>query len=85
MTMQTTINGDTYGGTVNALLEETVFDGYSVNYCTRRGTVVMMAERDFRAPLETLDIRADPELHRQIVEGLRVPASACVPEEEVAF
>ena len=85
MTMQTTINGDTYTGSLGELLDNTVFSGYSVNYCTKRGTVVMMSERDFRGMLETLSIRANPELHRQIVEGLRADPSECLSEEEVNF
>ena len=83
--MQTTIDGDKYAGTLNELLDHTVFNGYSVNYCTTRGTVVMMSERDLRGLLETLSIQANPGLHRQIVEGLRVPSSECLSEEEVAF
>ena len=85
MTMQTTINADTYTGTLDELLEDTVFNGYSVNYCTHRGTVVMMSERDLRGLIETLNIYANPELHRQIVEGLHTPASERLSEEEVAF
>jgi hypothetical protein len=85
MTLQTTINGDTYTGTLGELLDDTVFNGYSVNYCTKRGTVVMMSERDLRGLLETLSIHANPELHRQIVEGLHTPPSERLSEEEVNF
>ena len=85
MTMQTTINGDDYAGTLNELLESTVFDGYTVNFCTKRGTVVMMSERDLRDLLETLDIQADSHLRKRVAEGLRAPPSECLSEEEVAF
>ena len=85
MTMQTTINGDTYTGTLGELLNDTVFNGYSVNFCTKRGTVVMMSERDLRGLLETLSIHSNPELHRQIVEGLQASPSECLSEEEVGF
>ena len=85
MTMQTTINADTYTGTLDELLEDTVFNGYSVNYCTQRGTVVMMSERDLRGLIETLNIYANPELHRDILEGMRADPSECFSEEEVGL
>jgi hypothetical protein len=85
MTMQTTINGDNYAGTLDELLDSTVFDGYTVNFCTKRGTVVMMSERDLRGLVETLDIQANPRLHERIIEGMRISPSECLSEEEVAF
>ena len=85
MMMQTTINGDQYTGTLDELLDNTVFDGYTVNFCTKRGTVVMMAERDLRNLMETLDIQTNPELCKRILEGLRASPSECLSEEEVSF
>ena len=85
MTMQTTINGDDYAGTLHELLDSTVFDGYTVNFCTKRGTVVMMSERDLRDLLETQEILANTPLRNRVIEGLRASPSECLSEAEVAF
>jgi len=47
--------------------------------------MVMVSEEYWRGFEETLYLSRDPELMKDIIEGINTPISECIPESEVDF
>jgi hypothetical protein len=80
--MNTTINIETYGGTVKDLLAQ-IFNGYTVNIWTPDGNAVLISEEELRGLLETLKIETKPKYKAELLESAAEPLEECVPLEEV--
>jgi hypothetical protein len=79
----TTINAETYRGTVLDLLKDTVLCGHTVNAWSSTGNAVILSEETYRGLLETLRIEAVPGLKGKILAAATEPLSASVPLEEI--
>ncbi len=65
------------------ILENTIRCNEPVNICTKDGNAVLISESDYRGIMETLYLNAIPHIEETIVEGLQMPLSECISEDEV--
>jgi len=47
------------------------------------GNAIIISEEDYNNIVETLAVNANPKLKSAIIEGMNVPLSECVSEDEV--
>lgn len=65
------------------ILEQTIKFNEPVSVSTKDGNAVIIGEADYNGFMETLYLSSIPEGKESIIEGLRAPISACIPESEI--
>ncbi len=52
---------------------------------TKEGKVILLSEQEFRNMVATLEIDANPEMSKKILEGMATPLCDCLSENEVEW
>ena len=65
------------------LLEQTIKFNQPINISTKDGNAVVLSEEDYNGLMETLYLSSVPVVKESIAEGLAVPISECLTEDEV--
>ncbi len=79
------INITNFRKDIYKVLEQTVKFNEPVNISTKDGNAIVISEEDYRGLMETLNLTSSPEMKEKIVDGLNIPLSECVPEDEVEW
>ena len=56
-----------------------------INISTKNGNAVIMSEEEYNGLMETLHLSTDPQVKKEIAEGLREPLEDCIGEDEVEW
>lgn len=67
------------------MLEQTIKYNEPINIRTKDGNAVIISEEDYNGLMETLYLCSIPNMRERIMEGLKTPASECIPENEVEW
>ena len=67
------------------ILEQTIKFNEPVNVSTKDGNAVVISEEDYNGLMETLYLSSMPGIKDDIIAGLKMPVSECVPEGEVLW
>ena len=68
-----------------SMLEQTIKFNEPVNINTKDGNAVVLSEEDYNGLMETLYINSIQNLKEDIIEGMKIPVSECVSENEVKW
>ena len=68
---------------VYSMVENTVRFNEHVSITTKDGTAVMISEEEYLGLIETLYITSVPGMKEKLVEGVNIPLTDTVSEEEV--
>lgn len=79
------INITNFRKDIYKVLEQTVKFNEPVNISTKDGNAIVISEEDYRGLMETLNLTSSLEMKEKIVDGLNIPLSECVPEDEVEW
>ncbi|MEG6572904.1 type II toxin-antitoxin system Phd/YefM family antitoxin [[Clostridium] cellulosi] len=79
------INITNFRKNIFGILEQTIKYNEPVNVSTKDGNAVILSEEDYNGLIETLHLSSIPNVKEQIIEGMKTPASECVPEDEVEW
>lgn len=77
------INITNFRKNIFGILEQTIKYNEPVNISTKDGNAVIISEDDYNGLMETLYLCSVPGLKENIIDGMKTPASECVPENEV--
>lgn len=56
-----------------------------INVNTKAGNAVIISEADYNGLMETLYLSSDPEVKKEIIEGMNTSIEDCVSESEVSW
>ena len=56
-----------------------------INVNTKAGNAVIISEADYNGLLETLYLSSDPDVKKEIIEGMNTSIEDCVSESEVSW
>ena len=79
----TNINITNFRKDIYELLEQTIKYNEIINISTKNGNAIVLSEEDYNNIMETLYIYSNPELKKDIIDGLNTDLEDCVKEEEV--
>lgn len=79
------INITNFRKNIFGILEQTIKYNEPVNVSTKDGNAVILSEEDYNGLIETLYLSSIPNVKEQIIEGMKTPASECVPEDKVEW
>jgi len=68
---------------VYSMVENTVRFNEPVNITTKDGNAVMISEEEYLGLIETLYLTSVPGMKEKLVEGVNIPLTDTVSEEEV--
>ena len=68
-----------------SMLEQTIKFNEPVNINTKDGNAVVLSEEDYNGLMETLYINSIQNLKEDIIEGMKIPVSECISENEVKW
>jgi antitoxin YefM len=68
-----------------SLLEQTIKYNEPVNISTKDGNAVIISEEDYNGLMGTLYLSSNPEMKKNIIDGMKAPISECIPENEVKW
>lgn len=81
----TNINATNLRKNLFEVLDQTIRFNEPVNISTKNGNAVILSEEDYNGLMETLYLSTIPGLEKKIIDGLNVPLSDCVSENEVSW
>ena len=67
------------------LAEMAIENGAEININTKKGSVIMISEDEYRSLLETLHLCSNQFYKNSITEGLKTPYDLTIAEEEVKW
>lgn len=67
------------------VLEKSVKYNEHINVSTKDGNAIIMSEDDYKGLMATLELTSIPAMKQKIIDGLEVPLSDCVSEDEVVW
>ena len=70
---------------IYAMIENTIRYNEPAIITTKSGNAVMISEEEYRGLLETLRLSSDPRMKQKLVDGLNIPLSDTLSEEEVSW
>ena len=56
-----------------------------INVNTKAGNAVIISEADYNGLMETLYLSSDPDVKKEIIEGMNTSIEDCVSESEVSW
>lgn len=68
-----------------SLFEETIKYNQPLQIHTENGNAILLSEEDYNSLLETLYLSSTQEMREKITNGLNIPLSQCISEEEVEW
>ena len=77
----TNINITNFRKDIYELLEQTIKYNEIINISTKNGNSIVLSEEDYNNIMETLYIYSNPELKKDIIDGLNTDLEDCVKEE----
>jgi len=78
-------NATNFRKNIFGLLEQTIKYNEPINISTKDGNAVVISEEDYKGLIETLYICSVPGLKERIMDGMNMPVSEFVPEDEVKW
>ena len=66
-----------------ALLSTTIKYNEPINISTKDGNAVVLSQEEYDGLLATLELSANAEVKKKIVDGMDTPLAECLPEDEV--
>jgi Antitoxin of toxin-antitoxin stability system len=67
------------------MLETTIKYNEPIMISTKEGNAVVLSEKDYNSIIETIHLLAIPKMEQIIIDGLQLPLSECIPENEVIW
>jgi len=67
------------------LAEMAIENGAEINISTKKGSVIMITEDEYRSLLETLYLSSNESYKKTITEGLKTPYEQTVAEDKVKW
>ena len=78
-------NATNFRKNIFQLLEQTIKYNEPINISTKDGNAVVISEEDYKGLIETLYICSVPGLKERIIDGMNMPVSEFVSEDEVKW
>ena len=70
---------------VFAMLENTIKYNEPINISTKSGNAILLSEEEYNGIMATLELSANAELKKTLIDGINTPLSECIPEDEVVW
>ena len=78
-------NATNFRKNIFGLLEQTIKYNEPINISTKDGNAVVISEEDYKGLMETIYICSVPGLKERIIDGMNMPVSEFVSEDEVKW
>ena len=70
---------------VFAMLENTIKYNEPINISTKSGNAILLSEEEYNGIMATLELSANTEMKKTLIDGMNTPLSECIPEDEVVW
>lgn len=80
-----TVTENAFQKDLGQLLATTIKFNEPINVSTENGSAIVISQEDFDGMMATLNLSADPQLKKKILDGKDTPLDECVPEDEVIW
>lgn len=68
---------------IASILEQTIKYNQHVSIATESGNAVIISEDDYNNIMATLEMLNNPVMKEKIIDGLNIPLSECINENDV--